>query len=96
VIQGGGFTIDGGVIDEVSLDPSVSSEFSTQRPNIKGTISMAHAGDPNVLTSQWFINTVDNPSLDDFDGRRHTVFGRLVGNSQTVVRCHRRAGKNQP
>jgi cyclophilin family peptidyl-prolyl cis-trans isomerase len=85
VIQGGGFTINGGVIDEVSLDPSVVGEFSTQRPNIKGTISMAHAGDPNVLTSQWFINTVDNPSLDDFDGRRHTVFGRLVGNSQTVV-----------
>jgi len=85
VIQGGGFTIDGGVIDEVPLDPSVTSEFSTQRTNIKGTISMAHAGDPNVLTSQWFINTVDNPSLDDFDGRRHTVFGRLVGNSQTVV-----------
>jgi cyclophilin family peptidyl-prolyl cis-trans isomerase len=85
VIQGGGFTIDGGVIDEVPLDPSVVGEFSTQRPNIKGTISMAHAGDPNVLTSQWFVNTVDNPSLDDFDGRRHTVFGRLVGNSQTVV-----------
>jgi cyclophilin family peptidyl-prolyl cis-trans isomerase len=85
VIQGGGFTINGGVIDEVSLDPSVTGEFSSQRPNIKGTISMAHAGDPNVLTSQWFVNTVDNPSLDDFDGRRHTVFGRLVGNSQTVV-----------
>lgn len=85
VIQGGGFTIDGGVIDEVSLDQSVIGEFSAERPNIKGTISMAHAGDPNVLTSQWFVNTVDNPSLDDFDGRRHTVFGRLVGNSQTVV-----------
>lgn len=85
VIQGGGFTIDGGVIDEVPLDSSVTGEFSAQRTNIKGTISMAHAGDPNVLTSQWFINTVDNPSLDDFDGRRHTVFGRLVGNSQTVV-----------
>ncbi|MEY3457322.1 MAG: hypothetical protein RL215_479, partial [Planctomycetota bacterium] len=85
VIQGGGFTINGGVIGEVPLDPSVTGEFSTQRTNIKGTISMAHAGDPNVLTSQCFINTVDNPSLDDFDGRRHTVFGRLVGNSQTVV-----------
>ena len=85
VIQGGGFTINNGVIDDLSLDNSVTGEFSALRPNIKGTISMAHAGDPNVLTSQWFVNTVDNPSLDDFDGRRHTVFGRLVGNSQTVV-----------
>lgn len=85
VIQGGGFTINNGIIREVPLDASVTGEFSTSRPNIKGTISMAHAGDPNNLTSQWFINTVDNPSLDDFEGRRHTVFGRLVANSQTVV-----------
>mgnify|MGYP003329121475 CR=1 FL=1 len=85
VIQGGGFTINNGVIKEVPLDASVTGEFSVNRPNIKGTISMAHAGDPNNLTSQWFINTVDNPSLDDFDGRRHTVFGRLAANSQTVV-----------
>ncbi len=85
VIQGGGFTINNGVINDVSLDNSVTGEFSALRTNIKGTISMAHAGDPNVLSSQWFVNTVDNPSLDDFDGRRHTVFGRLVGNSQTVV-----------
>ena len=85
VIQGGGFTINNGIIKEVPLDASVTGEFSTSRPNIKGTISMAHAGDPNNLTSQWFINTVDNPSLDDFDGRRHTVFGRLAANSQTVV-----------
>jgi len=85
VIQGGGFTINNGIIREVPLDASVTGEFSTSRPNIKGTISMAHAGDPNNLTSQWFINTVDNPSLDDFDGRRHTVFGRLAANSQTVV-----------
>jgi cyclophilin family peptidyl-prolyl cis-trans isomerase len=85
VIQGGGFTINNGVINDVSLDNSVTGEFSALRTNIKGTISMAHAGDPNVLSSQWFVNTVDNPSLDDFEGRRHTVFGRLVGNSQTVV-----------
>ncbi len=85
VIQGGGFTVNNGVIDSVPLDASVTSEFSPDRGNIRGTISMAHAGDPDVLTSQWFVNTIDNPSLDDFSGRQHTVFGRLVGSSQTVV-----------
>ena len=85
VIQGGGFTVNNGVIDSMSLDASVTSEFSPERGNIKGTISMAHAGDPDVLTSQWFVNTIDNPALDDFAGRRHTVFGRLVGSSQTIV-----------
>ncbi len=85
VIQGGGFTVENGVLDSVPLDASVTSEFSADRGNIRGTISMAHAGDPDVLTSQWFVNTIDNPSLDDFSGRQHTVFGRLVGSSQTVV-----------
>lgn len=85
VIQGGGFTIDKGVISNVPTNAPITGEFNAARGNIKGTISMAHTGDPNSGTSQWFINLKDNPDLDDFAGKRHTVFGRLVGNSQTVV-----------
>lgn len=49
--------------------------------NTRGTISMANTGQPNSGGSQFFINTVDNLSLD-FDKQpftsRHPVFGRIV------------------
>jgi cyclophilin family peptidyl-prolyl cis-trans isomerase len=85
VIQGGGFTVSNGVINNVNTNGTITGEFNAARGNIKGTISMAHTGDPNSGTSQWFINEVNNPSLDDFDGKRHTVFGRIVGNGMTTV-----------
>lgn len=85
VIQGGGFTIDKGVISNVTTNAPITGEFNAARGNIKGTISMAHTGDPNSGTSQWFVNVKDNPDLDDFATKKHTVFGRIVGNGQTVV-----------
>lgn len=85
VIQGGGFTSNNGVINSVNTDAAITGEFNAARGNIKGTISMAHTGDPNSGTSQWFINLKTNSDLDDFTGKRHTVFGRVVGSGQTVV-----------
>jgi|GEM_PF-437709 len=90
VIQGGGFTVDDGVIGAVQQDASIASEFNTARTNMRGTISMAHTGNTNSGTSQWFVNLADNPldiptSPTDTTGLRHTVFGRVVGNGMTVV-----------
>jgi cyclophilin family peptidyl-prolyl cis-trans isomerase len=85
VIQGGGFTVNNGVINNVATQAAITGEFNAARGNIKGTMSMAHTGDPNSGTSQWFINLKTNSDLDDFNGKRHTVFGRVVGNGQTVV-----------
>jgi cyclophilin family peptidyl-prolyl cis-trans isomerase len=85
VIQGGGFTVEDGIVNAVNTDAAITGEFNAARGNIKGTISMAHTGDPNSGTSQWFLNLKDNADLDDFATKRHTVFGRVVGNGQTVI-----------
>jgi cyclophilin family peptidyl-prolyl cis-trans isomerase len=85
VIQGGGFTINDGVIDNVPTDAPITNEFNSARTNIRGTLSMALVGgDVNSGTSQWFVNLVNNPSLDTTT-TRHTVFGRVIGNGMTVV-----------
>ncbi len=55
--------------------------------NVRGTIAMANTGQPNSGGSQFFINTVDNTSLD-FDKEpftsRHPVFGRVVKGMEVV------------
>ena len=92
VIQGGGFTVDGGVIKPVEafVEP-LQSEFNDARINNRGTISMAHTGNTNSGTSQWFVNVADNPlnvptqAGQPVTALRHTVFGRVVGNGMTVV-----------
>ncbi len=90
VIQGGGFTVDNGIVRAVQSDASIASEFNAARTNMRGTISMAHTGNTNSGTSQWFINLADNPldvpsNVSDTTGLRHTVFGRVVGNGMTQV-----------
>lgn len=83
VVQGGGFTVDDGVIQEVATDAAITNEFSSETSNIRRTLSMAQlGGDINSGTSQWFFNTVDNLSLDVVP---HTVFGRVIGEGMTVV-----------
>lgn len=40
------------------------------------------SGDINSGTSQWFVNTVNNTTLD---GVPHTVFGRVIGDGMEIV-----------
>ncbi len=85
VIQGGGFTINNGVIDDVTTDAAIQNQFDAARTNIRGTLSMAQlSGDINSGTSQWFVNLAANTTLDAAT-TRHTVFGRIIGNGMTVV-----------
>lgn len=86
IIQGGGFTVNNGLMGVVPKDAVIASEFNSARGNIRGTISMAHPGDTNQGSSEWFVNLADIPFLnEDVDSRRHTVFGRVVGNGMTIT-----------
>lgn len=66
---------------------TIQDEFVTGLSNIRGTISMANVGQPNSGGSQFFINLVDNISLD-FDkeplSSKHPVFGQIVNGMDIV------------
>ena len=86
VIQGGGFTVEDGRVDVVPKFNTIASEFNAARGNQTGTISMAHPNNTNLGSSEWFINLNNNTDLNtDSADKRHTVFGRVVGNGMTVV-----------
>lgn len=81
VIQGGGFELTSTGVAPVTTRAPIADEFSSENLNLRGTLSMAHAG-ANTGTSQWFVNTVTNSHLD---GVPHTVFGRVIGNGMDIV-----------
>lgn len=89
VLQGGGYTANGA---HIVRGPAVKNEFSADRLNLRGTISMTKlpaadadgnpipGGGPDSATSEWVINVADNPSLDTATGG-FAVFGRVINNS---------------
>ncbi len=85
MIQGGGFTED---LKPKSTRGQVQNEADNGLKNERGTIAMARTSNPHSATSQFFINTVNNPPLDftskDARGWGYTVFGRVV-DGMTVV-----------
>ena len=76
VIQGGGFTEN---MEQKSTRPPIKNEADNGLKNERGTLSMARTRDVNSATSQFFINLIDNASLDhgtrDFG---YAVFARVV------------------
>jgi peptidyl-prolyl cis-trans isomerase B (cyclophilin B) len=84
MVQGGGFEPDG----NQKTAPQIPWE-STGLKNLRYTISMARSGDANKQSdsgtgsSQFFINTVNNPSLDDV-GYPYVVFGKVTGGFSVV------------
>lgn len=76
MIQGGGFTKD---LRQKSTRQPIVNESKNGLSNLRGTVAMARTGDPNSATAQFFINTVDNPRLDDSDAAPgYAVFGKVV------------------
>jgi peptidyl-prolyl cis-trans isomerase A (cyclophilin A) len=77
MIQGGGFYVNGTFKQP---EKPIQIESNNGLQNVKGAIAMARSSDPNSATSQFYINTVDNPSLDypGFDGYGYTVFGKVT------------------
>lgn len=82
MIQGGGFTSD---MTPKKTDPPIKNESPNQLSNERGTIAMARTSDPDSATSQFFINQIDNISLDaKKDKPGYAVFGRIVSGMETV------------
>ena len=84
LIQGGGHD------RQMKLKPTraaIKNESSNGLSNARGTTAMARTGQPDSATSQFFINVVDNGSLDKAkcsDGVGYCVFGRVIEGMNVV------------
>jgi peptidyl-prolyl cis-trans isomerase B (cyclophilin B) len=65
---------------------TINAEFNS-KPHVRGTLSMAHASDPNSAGSQFFICHDDAPFLNG----KFTVFGKLIKGYQTLDKIAYRA-----
>ena len=85
VIQGGG--MESGMIDKRGKDP-IQNEANNGVKNLKWTLSMARTNEPHSASSQFFINLVNNSSLDHTEetiqGWGYAVFGEVVDGFETV------------
>lgn len=86
MIQGGGFT---SVHARKETADPIRNEADNGLRNRRGTVAYARTGDPHSATSQFFINTVNNTSLDH-RGKTpatwgYTVFGEVIEGMEEVV-----------
>jgi len=76
MVQGGGF--DKSFVQKTTGKP-VRNEANAFIPNLRGTISMARTNNPDSATSQFFINVVDNASLNKTSSNPgYAVFGKVI------------------
>ncbi len=86
MIQGGGFLPDMSEKTE-GLRGGIKNEWRNGLKNIRGTIAMARKPPPDSATAQFFINVVDNASLDKPNrGAAYAVFGKVVEGIDVVDR----------
>jgi peptidyl-prolyl cis-trans isomerase A (cyclophilin A) len=83
MIQAGGYTRD---MKQRPTRKAIELESQNGLRNDTGWVAMARTQDPNSATSQFFINTVDNPSLNypAPDGFGYAVFGKVVKGMDVV------------
>ncbi len=82
VVQGGGYTPD---FELRPVGDEIVNESGNGLSNRRGTIAMARTNDPHSANSQFYINLVDNLSLDPQPSRwGYTVFGSVVAGMETV------------
>ncbi len=97
MIQGGGFTAADTIRQKKTHDPIVN-EASNGLKNERGTIAMARTSDPNSATSQFFINVVDNNSLNPgpSDPSGYAVFGKVVQGMDVIDKIRAVSTGNAP
>jgi cyclophilin family peptidyl-prolyl cis-trans isomerase len=85
MIQTGGFTAD---MTQKPTKPPVANEADNGLRNDRGTLAMARTADPNSASAQFFINTVNNDSLNHRgktpQGWGYAVFGKVVEGMDVV------------
>ena len=87
VIQGGGYTAE---LVERATHPPIQNEATNGLSNRRGTLAMARTRQARSATSQFYINLVNNPSLDHRgfapDDFGYAVFGRVLEGMAVVDR----------
>jgi peptidyl-prolyl cis-trans isomerase A (cyclophilin A) len=84
MIQGGGYTPE---FLEKAAKPPIKNEAANGLKNLRGTIAMARTPEIDSATCQFFINHVDNASLDHMDNAEHfgyAVFGKVISGMDAV------------
>jgi cyclophilin family peptidyl-prolyl cis-trans isomerase len=91
MIQAGGFAADSltGDMAQKKGNAPIQNEATNGVSNEKYTIAMARLNDPHSASSQFFINSQDNPGLDHRDttsprGWGYCVFGKVISGTQVV------------
>jgi peptidyl-prolyl cis-trans isomerase A (cyclophilin A) len=94
MVQGGGFTAD---MQKKPTRAPIPLESQNGLRNLKGTIAMARTSDPNSATSQFFVNVVDNASLDypKPDGYGYAVFGKVMSGMNVIEKIVAVPTKNE-
>jgi cyclophilin family peptidyl-prolyl cis-trans isomerase len=88
VVQGGGYTA--GPLLKQPTSPAIALESKGSLRNTKGTIAMARTLAPNSATSQFYINTVDNPALDYKSEAEpgYAVFGSVISGLDVIEKLN--------
>lgn len=85
MIQGGGLDVD---MQQKKTKFAIKNEAQNGLKNVRGSIAMARTALVDSATSQFFINTVDNPGLDNKGKRQdnfgYCVFGQVVEGLEVV------------
>ena len=78
VVQGGGYTT--GMVKKTDQSAPIALESNKGLSNVRGSLAMARTNLPNSATSEFYINLVDNLSLDYKNAANpgYAVFGKVV------------------
>jgi peptidyl-prolyl cis-trans isomerase B (cyclophilin B) len=78
MIQGGGFDVSQ---KQRETRQQIKNESGNGVPNNRGYVAMARTNDLHSATSQFYINVVDNPFLDQ---NRYCAFGKVIEGMDVV------------
>ena len=84
VVQGGGYLP--GLIRKAGQRPPIVLESNKGLSNARGTLAMARTTVPDSATSEFFINLVDNPTLDYLSPASpgYAVFGKVLSGLEVI------------